>query len=138
MALDAKRPTVYSDVWSHQLGARGLHRQIRALVPAMLRSWSRAPVARRGRRRLRARQSCGRPAHVEALGGRVVGGPLPVSAKASVRAPADVSLRARGAPPLHQDEHGGEQGQRRAETRELAEYGHHAEQEERAVLRHQQ
>jgi hypothetical protein len=82
MALDPKRPTFYSDVWSHQLGGRGLHDKsalsylrcygaghLRPLTDAVTDDFTLAGRAP--------------PAHIEALGGRVVGGPLPVSAKAS-------------------------------------------------------
>jgi hypothetical protein len=82
MALDPRRPTFYSDVWSHQLGGRGLRDKselsyLRCFGPGHLRPLTDAlsdEFALAGR---------APPAHVEALGGRVVGGPLPVAAKAS-------------------------------------------------------
>jgi hypothetical protein len=86
MALDAKRPTFYSNVWSHQLGGRGLRDKsslsylrcfgkgnVRPLTDALSADFTldgRAP-----------------PAHVEALGGRVLGGPLPVTANVSTPRP---------------------------------------------------
>ena len=82
MALDPKRPTFYSNVWSHQLGGRGLRDKsalsyVRCYGPGHVRPLPdkvAADFALAGR---------APPAHVEALGGRVLGGPLPVSAKAS-------------------------------------------------------
>ena len=82
MALDPKRPTLYSDVWSHQLGGRGVHDKgslayVQCFGPGHVRPLSDAlssEFALAGR---------APPAHVEALGGRAVGGPLPVSAKTS-------------------------------------------------------
>lgn len=86
MALDAARPTFYSDVWSHQLSGRGLRDKsalsylhcfgsghVRPLTDALSDDFALANRAP--------------PAHVEALGGRVVGGPLPVAAKTSARPP---------------------------------------------------
>ena len=86
MALDAQRPTFYSDVWSHQLGGRGVRDKdslayLRCFKPGHIRPLSDSLVhdfALAGR---------APPAHVEALGGRAVGGPLPVSAKASAPLP---------------------------------------------------
>jgi hypothetical protein len=85
MGLDAKRPTVYSDTWSHQLGGRGLRDKaalsyvrcfgaghVRPLTDALSDDFALAGRAP--------------PAHVEALGGRVLGAPLPVTAQASVPA----------------------------------------------------
>jgi hypothetical protein len=73
--MDPNKPTFYSNVWSHQLGARGVRKQsdlayvkcfaagsIRPLPDALDREFAlggRAP-----------------PAHVEALGGRVLGAPI--------------------------------------------------------------
>ena len=82
MAIDSKRPTLYSDVWSHQLGGRGVRDKgslayVQCFGRGHLRPLSDALVdeyALAGR---------APPAHVEALGGRAVGGPLPVSAKTS-------------------------------------------------------
>lgn len=82
MALDPRRPTLYSDVWSHQLGGHGLRDKsalsyLRCFGPGHVRPLTDAvsdDFALAGR---------APPAHVEALGGRVVGGPLPVAARAS-------------------------------------------------------
>ena len=86
MALDSKRPTLYSDVWSHQLGGRGLRDKaalsyvrcygrghVRPLTDALSADFALAGRAP--------------PAHVEALGGRVLGAPLPVTAQASAPRP---------------------------------------------------
>ncbi len=85
MGLDAKRPTLYSDTWSHQLGGRGLRDKaglsyvrcfgaghVRPLTDALSDDFALAGRAP--------------PAHVEALGGRVLGAPLPVTAQASAPA----------------------------------------------------
>lgn len=82
MALDPNRPTFYSSVWSHQLGGRGVHDRsslsyVQCFGPGHIRPLTDQlsdEYALAGR---------APPAHIEALGGRVVGGPLPVSAKAS-------------------------------------------------------
>lgn len=86
MALDAQRPTLYSDTWSHQLGGRGLRDRralsyvrcygaghVRPLTDALSDDFALAGRAP--------------PAHVEALGGRVLGAPLPVTAQASAPRP---------------------------------------------------
>jgi hypothetical protein len=89
MLLDGKRPTFYTEVWSHQLGGRGLRSKsdlayVHCFAPGSIRQLSdeiaddfaldgRAP-----------------PAHVEALGGRMLGAPMTAEAKArakAVRAP---------------------------------------------------
>jgi hypothetical protein len=86
MALDHARPTFYSDVWSHQLGGHGLRDKsalsyLHCYGPGHVRQ---LPDALSADFALAGRAP---PAHVEALGGRVVGGPLPVSANASAARP---------------------------------------------------
>jgi hypothetical protein len=73
LAMDPTRPTFYSNVWSHQLGARGVHAMsdldyvrcfdkghVRPLTDAIAKDFALAGRAP--------------PAHVEALGGRALGG----------------------------------------------------------------
>jgi hypothetical protein len=85
LMIDAERPTFYSDVWSHQLGGRGVRNKsdlayvrcygkgsIRALSDEIAEDFAvdgRAP-----------------PAHVEALGGRLLGAPITAEAKAKAKA----------------------------------------------------
>jgi hypothetical protein len=87
MSLDPKRPTFYSTVWSHQLGGHGLrsasqlaYRQcfgpghLRPLPESIAHDFALAGRAP--------------PAHVEALGGRILGGPTQIA-----KAPAKSSPR---------------------------------------------
>jgi hypothetical protein len=84
LSLDPKRPTVYTDVWSHQLGGRGVRSRsdlsyVRCFGPGHIRLLPEAIVdefALGGR---------AMPAHIEALGGRVLG--APPSAEARVGRP---------------------------------------------------
>ena len=88
-AIDKERPTLYSDVWSHQLGARGKHSSselayVRCFDAAHIRLLPEAvekDFALAGR---------AEPAHVEGLGGRMLGAPVQ---QAKRRAPS-------AAPPL--------------------------------------
>jgi hypothetical protein len=74
LALDPERPTFYSNVWSHQLGGRGVTSMadlayVRCYGPGRVLPLSDAvfdEFALRGR---------AQPAHVEALGGRPIGVP---------------------------------------------------------------
>jgi hypothetical protein len=86
MRMDPARPTFYSDVWSHQLGARGVTKHsdlayVRCFGPGHVRP---LPAAIDDEFALGGRAP---PAHVEALGGRVIGGPIE-AAKASPTGPA--------------------------------------------------
>ena len=80
MRMDASRPTFYSDVWSHQLGGRGLSKMselayVRCFGKGHLRP---LPDAIANDFTLEGRAS---PAHVEALGGQAVGALVEVQAK---------------------------------------------------------
>lgn len=70
-SLDAERPTLYSDVWSHQLGGRGLHSKdelayVKCYGPSQLRP---LPESLEAEFALEGRAL---PAHVELLGGRAI------------------------------------------------------------------
>jgi hypothetical protein len=85
MRMDANRPTFYSEVWSHQLGARGVRKHsdlayVKCFGPGMVR---RLPDDIENEFALADRAP---PAHIEALGGRVLGGP--VQAAKAAPAPA--------------------------------------------------
>jgi hypothetical protein len=72
MKMDPERPTFYSDVWSHQLGARGVKSHadlayVRCFGPGRVR-----PLPERIDREF-ALEGRAPPAHVEALGGRTIG-----------------------------------------------------------------
>ena len=72
LAMDPERPTLYSRVWSHQLGGRGLH-SMAAL--ARVHCFGRGSVLPLPERVV-AEFGLGHraaPAHVEALGGRMLG-----------------------------------------------------------------
>jgi hypothetical protein len=80
LALDPQRPTFYSDVWSHQLGGRGVKSKkdlafLRCFGPGHVRP---LPDAIFDEYALVGRAP---PAHVEELGGRKVGAPVLVEAK---------------------------------------------------------
>jgi hypothetical protein len=86
LALDPERPTLYSDVWSHQLGARGLRSRSEL---AYLRCFGRGHIlplpdtieddfALGGR---------APPAHVEALGGRMLGAAVQDARRRGTRPP---------------------------------------------------
>jgi len=86
LAIDPERPTLYSDVWSHQLGGRGVKSKsdlayLRCFGPGQVRP---LPAAISDEYALVGRAP---PAHVEALGGRAVGAPILVEAKASPSPP---------------------------------------------------
>jgi hypothetical protein len=73
LRIDPSRPTFYSDVWSHQLGARGVTNRsdlayLRCYGPGHVRP---LPAEIDNEFALVGRAP---PAHVEALGGRVLGG----------------------------------------------------------------
>jgi hypothetical protein len=81
MALDPQRPTFYSNVWSHQLGGRGVRSKadlsyvhcygpghVKPLPEGISHDYALAGRAP--------------PAHVEALGGTAIGAPLVIAAKA--------------------------------------------------------
>jgi hypothetical protein len=75
MRMDPKKPTFYSDVWSHQLGARGVKKHsdlayVKCFGPGKLRP---LPDAIDNEFALGGRAP---PAHVEALGGHVFGAPI--------------------------------------------------------------
>jgi hypothetical protein len=79
-SLDSERPTFYSDVWSHQLGGRGVKSKadlayLRCYGPGRVRPLPDAIFDEY------ALVSRALPAHVEALGGRTVGAPILVEAK---------------------------------------------------------
>jgi hypothetical protein len=82
MTLDPRRPTLYTDVWSHQLGGRGVRSTselayLRCYGPGRVRELPEAISIDYG---LSHRAQ---PAHIDALGGIAVGGPARVEAKAS-------------------------------------------------------
>jgi hypothetical protein len=86
LALDPERPTLYSDVWSHQLGARGLHSRSEL---AYVRCFGRGhilplPDAIEEDFALGGRAP---PAHVEALGGRMLGAPVQAAKRGESRPP---------------------------------------------------
>jgi len=85
LRMDPRRPTFYSTVWSHQLGARGLSKHsdltyVRCFGPGKVRP---LPDAIDKEFALAGRAP---PAHVEALGGRVIGAPFR-AARSPGRAP---------------------------------------------------
>jgi hypothetical protein len=74
LALDPERPTLYSNVWSHQLGGRGVKSMadlayVRCFGPGRVLPLPDAVSADFALHRRAA------PAHVEALGGRPIGAP---------------------------------------------------------------
>ena len=74
LAIDPKRPTFYSDVWSHQLGGRGVRSMsdlayVRCFGPGRVRP---LPDAIANDFTLDGRAP---PAHVETLGGQAIGAP---------------------------------------------------------------
>jgi hypothetical protein len=86
MAIDPQRPTFYSDVWSHQLGGKGVRSKadlayvycygpghVRPLPEAVAKDFALASRAK--------------PAHVDGLGGIAIGGPARAVAKAAVPRP---------------------------------------------------
>ncbi|HSO31244.1 MAG TPA: hypothetical protein VLT33_01975 [Labilithrix sp.] len=87
LAIDPARPTLYSDVWSHQLGGRGKHsraelsyvRCFDAAHIALLPDAVEKDFALAGR---------AKPAHGEGLGGRMLGAPV-----------QEAKRRAAGTPP---------------------------------------
>jgi hypothetical protein len=86
MSIDPERPTLYSDVWSHQLGGRGVKAKkdlayLRCFGPGKVRP---LPDAISDEYALVGRAP---PAHVEGLGGRAVGAPILVEATVNPVAP---------------------------------------------------
>jgi hypothetical protein len=86
LALDPERPTLYSNVWSHQLGARGLRSRSEL---AYVRCFGRGhiaplPVVIEDDFALGGRAQ---PAHVEALGGRMLGAPVQDAKRGESRPP---------------------------------------------------
>jgi hypothetical protein len=86
LAIDPQRPTFYSNVWSHQLGGRGITSKkdlayLHCYRPGHVRP---LPEAVADEYALAGRAP---PAHVEALGGRAVGAPFLVEAKSTPTAP---------------------------------------------------
>jgi hypothetical protein len=85
LLMDADRPTFYSEVWSHQLSGRGLRSKsdlayVRCFGAGNIRQLSdeiAEDFAVDGR---------ATPAHVEALGGRLLGAPTTAEAKAKAKA----------------------------------------------------
>lgn len=87
LALDPARPTLYTDVWSHQLGGRGARSKadlayVRCFGPGRVRPLPAAIAAEFTLDNGRAP-----PAHVESLGGRPVGSSLQASARAAAGSP---------------------------------------------------
>jgi len=90
LRMDPQRPTFYSDVWSHQLGGRGVRTMadlayVRCFGPGRvlpLPDSVDADFALRGR---------APPAHVEALGGRPIGAP---DQRAASTSPAGIKTTA--------------------------------------------
>jgi hypothetical protein len=83
LAIDARRPTFYSDVWSHQLGARGARSMADLSYVTCYGTGHILPLPDSvdADYELRGRAP---PAHVEVLGGRLIGAPDQRSASTSM------------------------------------------------------
>ncbi len=95
LALDAKRPTLYSDVWSHQLGARGATSRDDLVSLHCFEAADIAPLPEELARDYHLDNRAD-PAHVELLGGVPIDGATAMTPEARAAASSSPPVRRGG------------------------------------------